>query len=541
MPYSRDEDCMARPGAISAETPSYARTSDAMADTSLFANASIPRIIFSFAGMLGTCLVGRLFYALRSFNVDPDLWWHIKYGQSILSTHHWPTIEQYSFTVAGQHWLAYEWLGDVLLAVIYQVGGLRGLGALLIILASVFALALYYYTTIRCGNPKAAFLATALLVNLVNGFNLRPQMLGYLCLIFTLIVLELFRQGKRNLIWLLPLLMLVWVNTHGSWIIGIGTILVYLAGGLVPIHLGSLETQPWTPPERNRLTIAFLLSVMATLITPYGADLAKFPFIVSSSPLGVANVQEWQPMMFNLVGDKLFLALLIGFLLVQALLRPKWRLQELGLFLFGTVMACVHVRFLSLFVPYFAPLLAVLLAIWLPRYDRAKEVYALNAAIILGIVGAMVWYFPSASDYARMVASNFPVAAVQYLDTHSVPGPMYNSYEFGGYLVWARGPEHKVFIDGRTEVYERSGIFQDQIALVNLKPGSLSVLEKYNIQSCLLMPGEGLSTLLAALPEWQKLYEDDRAVLFVRRQTEAQETPGVPIARSNLEASRPGI
>ena len=511
---------MSKSLAMPAATTRQDVLSDANASsTSVFAGASIPRILFSFASMLGMCLVARIFYALRSFYVDPDLWWHIKYGQSILLTHHWPTVEQYSFTVAGQHWLAYEWLGDVLLAATYQAGGLRGLGALLIVLGSLFALALYYYTAIRCGNPKAGFLATALLINLVNGFNLRPQMLGFLYLILTLIVLERFSQGKRGAIWLLPLLMLVWVNTHGSWIFGLGTIGVYLASGLVTIHLGSLETKPWSVPERRALAIAFLLSSIATLITPYGAGLAKFPFIVSSSPSGVANVQEWQSMVFNLPGDKLFLGLLFGFFLVQVLLRPKWCLRELSLFLFGTAMACFHVRFLSLFVPFFAPLFAVILAGWLPKYDRAKEVYALNAAIILGIVGAIAWYFPTRSDYSRLVEQNFPVAAVQYLNAHSVPGPMYNSYEFGGYLIWARGPEHKVFIDGRTEVYERAGVFQDQIALVNLKPGSLAILQKYNIQSCLLAPAEALSTVLAELPDWRKVYEDGRAVLFVRRQS----------------------
>jgi hypothetical protein len=313
--------------------------------------------------------------------------------------------------------------------------------------------------------------------------------------------------------------MIVWVNTHGSWIFGLGTIGVCLVSGLVKIHLGSLETKPWSMAERHALTIAFLLSAIATLITPYGAGLAKFPFIVGSSPSGVANVQEWQSMVFNLPGDKLFLGLLLGFLVVQVLLRPKWRLQELSLFLFGAGMACIHVRFLLLFVPFFAPLFAVILAAWLPKYDRAKEVYALNAAIILVIVGAMAWYFPTRSDYSRLVEQNFPVAAVQYLNTHPVPDPMYNSYEFGGYLLWARGPEHKVFIDGRTEVYERAGVFQDQIALVNLKPGSLSILQKYNIQSCLLTPGEALSTVLVALPEWRKVYEDGRAVLFVRQQS----------------------
>jgi len=493
----------------------------ALAPARVFTGASIPQVMFSFAAMLGACLVGRVFYALRSFHVDPDLWWHLKYGESILTSHHWPTTEAYSFTAAGQHWLAYEWLGDVLFAAVYRVGGLRGLGALLIILGSLFALALYYFTSMRCGNPKAGFLATAVLLNLTNFFNLRPQMLGYVFLIFALILLERFRLGKRRTIWLLPLLMLAWINTHGSWVIGLGTIAAYLACGLVSFRMGNMETKRWTVAVRRQLTIVFALSVIAILVTPYGTGLAKFPVTVGSSPLGIANIQEWQPVGFEMPGDKLFLGLFLGFFLVQIVLRPKWRFEELGLFLFGIAMACSHARFLSLFAIFFAPILVVILTRWLPRYDRAKEIYFLNGAIILVILGAMFWYFPSRDDYASTVDKEFPVAAVQYLNTHSVPGPMYNSYEFGGYLLWARAPEHKVFIDGRTEVYERAGVFADQVNLINLKPGSLAIFQKYGIQSCLLSPGEATSTVLAALPDWQKLFEDSHSVLYVRRQIDA--------------------
>jgi hypothetical protein len=501
---------------LPAEARPQSDISASLAPANIFAGASPLQVGFSFAAMLGACLVARVFYSLRSFIVDPDIWWHIKYGESILSTHHWPTIEQYSFTAAGQHWLSYEWLGDVLLAAVYRAGGLLGLGILLILLGSSIVLALYYYATIRCGNPKAGFLTAAVLINLANCFNLRPQMLGYLFLILTLVILERFRQGRRRAVLLLPLLMLVWINTHGSWIIGLGTIGVYLASGLIRFRFEDLETKHWSHVELRNITIAFVLSSLTTLITPYGADLAKFPFIVRSLPSGLANVQEWQPMAFHLAGDKLFLALVLGFFLVQTVERPKWRLEELGLFLFGTVMACLHVRFLALFVIFVAPLLSVTLAKWIPKYDRTKEIYVLNAAIILGIVGTMVSYLPSRNDYLRIVNNDFPVKAVWYMDTHFVPGPTYNSYEFGGYLVWARSPAHKVFIDGRTEVYERVGVFQDQVALINLEPGSLSVLEKYHIQSCLLLPGESLSTVLSALPGWQKVYADNKAVLFVR-------------------------
>ena len=71
--------------------------------------------IFSFPAMLGALLVGGMATIARTFFIDPDVWWHIKHGQVILATHHWPTNDIYSLSVAGRPWIAYEWLGDVLL------------------------------------------------------------------------------------------------------------------------------------------------------------------------------------------------------------------------------------------------------------------------------------------------------------------------------------------------------------------------------------------------------------------------------------------
>src|SRR5260370_9758648 len=86
--------------------------------------------------MLGALLVAGVFVARHNFEVDTDLWWHIKAGEGILATHHWPTSDPYSFTVSGQPWLAYEWLGGVFFALVERVGGLLGRQALLIILGA---------------------------------------------------------------------------------------------------------------------------------------------------------------------------------------------------------------------------------------------------------------------------------------------------------------------------------------------------------------------------------------------------------------------
>jgi hypothetical protein len=475
--------------------------------------------VFSFPMMLATFLVGGVAASVRLFDVDPDLWWHIKVGESILATHHFPTTDPYSFTVHGQLWLAYEWLGEIVLATAQRIGGLRGLDALLIALGCAVMLAIYAFATIRTGNSKAGFAAAAILLILARpSFSLRPQMFGYLFLVLTLIALELFRQGKRGALWGLPLLMLAWVNIHGSWVIGMGAIFVYWMSGLVEFQVGGIETQRWSADDRRRISFVFLLCLCALPFTPYGTRIAMSPFEYASSlPLNVTKIMEWQPMAFNLAGGKIFLALLLGFVVAQIAFRYTWNLAELALFLFGTVMACLHIRFLLVFVPFFAPILAVMIARWMRGYDAGKDRFVLNAALMAVVAFGVVRYFPSRAQLERIVSEKWPVDAVEYLNAHEVPGPMYNAYGFGGYLVWARGPEHKVFIDGRADVYERGGVFADYLHISRLEPGALSVLRNYGIRSCLINRDEALGTLLAASPDWKRVYSDSVAALYVRQ------------------------
>lgn len=483
----------------------------------------------SFPVMLGGLLVGAVFGVVRGFNVDPDLWWHIRTGELILSTHRWATTDPYSYTSFGAPWMSCEWLGDVFFAVVYRQGGLRGLQALQIVLACAVMLALYGFATLRSGNSKAGLVAAAVLLALANAsFNLRPQMLGYLFLILTLIALERFRQGKQRAVWLLPPLFLIWVNTHGSWIIGLGTVALYTASGLVSFQIGSLEARRWTKSERLRLETVALLCLAAIPITPYGVRLAAYPFTVAASlPISVANIQEWQVMPFNLVGGKIFLALVLGFILAQMAFRFSWRLFEVLLFLAGIAMACLHVRFLLLFVPFFAPLLATIIARWVPGYEKSKDKYVLNFALMAGIVIAMLHYFPSQSEMEKKVADQFPVHALEYMRQHSVPGPLLNSYGFGGYMIESG---YKTFIDGRSELFEQTGVLNDYMHITLLKPGAMRVLGFYGIRSCLLERDEPLSTVLSALPDWQKVYSDNVSALYVKRA--GTDTPNQAVAAS---------
>src|ERR1700683_4789723 len=122
------------------------------------------RWLCSFPAMLGALLAGATFAVVRSFSVDPDMWWHIRTGELILATHRWATTDPYSYTAAGAPWMSCEWLGDVFFAVAYRLGGLRGLEVLLAVLAGAVMLALYGFATVRSGDCQAAFLVSGGLV-----------------------------------------------------------------------------------------------------------------------------------------------------------------------------------------------------------------------------------------------------------------------------------------------------------------------------------------------------------------------------------------
>jgi hypothetical protein len=474
--------------------------------------------IFSFPAMLGGLLVVGVFAARHNFEVDPDLWWHLKVGENILATHRWPTVDPYSFTAGGQPWLAYEWLGDVFFAAVARIAGLQGLQALLIILSAAIMLALYGYATLRSRNSKAGFVVAALMLILAAlNFNLRPQMLGYLFLILTLVALERFRRGQSAALWFLPPLFLIWINTHGSWEIGLGTLLFYWLCGLKEMRFGDIEMHAWKPEERMRLSLVFLLCLAVIPVTPYGTRLAAYPFDVASSlPLNMTQIDEWQPMPLNSFGPRLFLALVLSTIALQIAFRFKWRMEDVVLFCGATAMALIHRRFVLVFVPFFVPVFASMLARWVPRYHREKDPYVLNAALMAIMLGAMIHYFPSRSQVEDNVSAHFPVNAVNYLKDHPASGPMFNSYGFGGYLVYSRGDEHKVFIDGRGELYEHAGIFADYLHITLVKPGLLGVLRNYGIKECLVGREDPIAVFLSALPEWRQIYADPVSVIFIR-------------------------
>ncbi len=498
---------------------------------------------FSFPVLMATALLGVNFEIEKSLRLDPDTWWHMKYGDMILHTGHWPRVDTWSFTVHGMPRVAYEWGGEVLTALAYRLGGLRGMDLLLYALTSVILLQIYYFAWLRCRNSKAAFAAAVLTLPIAGVcFTLRPQLLGYILLLMVLIFLERFRQGELKSLWVVPLVFLVWVNTHGSFTLGFMVLGIYWLCGLVDFSSGGLYAVRWRPEQRLHLELIGLLSVAVLPLTPYGTRLAAVPVEVATSlPLNFADISEWQPLNAGMWEAKLLLALLFAFIVAQIAFRFRYRLEELALFVLVTYLAFLHFRFAILYAIIFSPLVASILARWAPPYDPAIDKYVLNAILMFIALGAFGWYFPSRAALHKQVAQEYPVQAVRYLQRHPIPGHMFNEYFFGGYLVWTLAPQHHVFIDGRGDIYEMAGVFSAYMDVIDIKPDALAVLQSYQINSCLINKNAALATLLAASPHWKRIYKDELAVIYVRKKTAARvgirpDTPpgGGPRKRRNF-------
>jgi hypothetical protein len=189
-------------------------------------------------------------------------------------------------------------------------------------------------------------------------------------------------------------------------------------------------------------------------------------------------------------------------------------------------MTALHARALPFFAIVFAPFLATLLGRWVPNYDPVSDRHVLNLILIVLLAVAAAKTFPSRQALEASVAESFPTEAVQYLRQHPQPGRMFNDVGPGGYLLYELGTSHRVFIDGRLEIYAPFGVWSDYLRITQPDPESLVLLAKYRIQSCLIPSETPLVAVLAASPDWQKVYSDGVSALFVRRRAEAVRTAG---------------
>lgn len=475
------------------------------------------RSFLSFPAVLICLLAVLALLTVRNRFDDSDLWWHLKMGEVIWTTHAIPLADLFSFTTHHQSLVPQEWLAEVTIYAAYRCAGLSGLMFWLCFFAIGQVIAGYVLCALFSGNLKVAF-AGAMLVWLfaTEGFSLRPQLIAYLLLIVELCIIHLGRTRNARWFFILPAIFVIWINCHGSFMLGLILAGIYTFAAFFSFRVGSLVSEAWPQNSRRAFLIALGISVAALLLNPAGIRQILYPFdTMLKMPLLVVNVQEWAPLNMTEARGVALLAVLLLILLLAVTRRAELYFDELLLLTAGTWLAVSHQRMLPVFGILAAPIVSRQLAGAWENYEAAKDRIAPNAGMILLCLMALWIGFPSAANLQAQVEAQSPVKAVDFLRSSHLAGPMLNAYDFGGYLIWA-APEYPVFIDGRTDIYEWSGVLGEFGNWAMLRSDPRALLRKYKIGFCLLERQSPVAHVLALMPGWKLVYSDSISVIFAR-------------------------
>jgi hypothetical protein len=477
----------------------------------------VVRAVLSFRVLLAAGLVTVYLLTITNRFNDPDLWFHLKLGEVVWNTHSIPTTELFSHTAFGYPWTAHEWLGQLSIYTAYHIAGLPGLMAWLATCGSLLFALVYILCYQYSRNALPAFLGGMFAWFFGSvGFAIRPHLLGYTFLVVELLVIELAGR-RRKWLWLLPLLFAVWVNVHGSYVFGIGLLAAFWVSGLWDGSWKWCGFKQWDGLSPVFIGVILGLCCAALCLNPVGPRLLLYPFNVAfRQSTSLAAIYEWQPPALDDLRTLGMLAAVMAVVAAVLLKRIGLRLRDLLFVGMATAMAGRHVRMLFVFGIVMSPLLARLSASLL-REDGKREFPIANAILMCALGITILSFYPGAAELEAQVQQNTPSQAVAFVRQSNLSGAMLNDYAFGGYLIWAL-PDHKVFVDGRGDVFDWTGVLKEFGRWATLAEDPHLLLDKYHIGFCVLSRKSPLTHVLPYLPGWQAAYSDDVASVFVRQQ-----------------------
>ncbi len=451
---------------------------------------------------------------------DPDYWWHVRTGQYIVETGSVPRVDLYSYTMAGQPWTAHEWLSELLFFVIAQHFGY--LGNVLLFGAIGVAVALIVYAACRLrgvGEIGAALLMVWANALAEPSFNVRPQVFTSFLFAVSVLLLTFYKRGSRRALWLLPLVFALWVNLHGGYVVGLALLALTVVGEEVARRLGRSSASV------RSLLVVTGLSTLATLLNPRGVDALVYPLTyLGPGNAIVSYILEWQSPNFHQPIYLLFAASLLLAAFVGVAREPLGPTEVLWTLTFA-FLGLDSARHIPLFAVAVMPLIGARLQSEFPALRGSLETWqrpvllvATSAALLI-IVGSTTLAQAQKTGLQtgwEPNAATFPTAAIRYVRSHEVPGNLFASYGWGGYVIYNLYPERRVFIDGRIDLYGFAvGRLYDTV--INARPGWQDILSRYDVRTVLVDPTSPLVSALSRDARWQVVQTDETATLFVRR------------------------
>ena len=445
---------------------------------------------------------------------DPDIWWHLRTGEWILQHHALPHADTFSGTNTGKPWVAYSWLYELLVVKLFQWFGLTGiLGYTAAMLLCITAAVRRLIGRLQPDFPIVALFTVVGCFSFARMFTPRPWLFSILFFVLELDILFRVRAtGRaRKLAWL-PVLFALWANIHIQFIDGL-IVLGIAAAEVVASRFGSGERTLLQP---KALGLAILGSLLGTLANPSGLGIYRVAYDLASQAGVMNKIDELQAMHFRTTMDFLILFIALGAAAALAYGR-RLRIFEIGMLVFAVLISFRSVRDVWAVGIFGCVIIASAIrtkprqpSAPLPRFGAAA---ALAIAALIVVVGARAMRITVASSEAD-VASTMPVKAVEYIRAQGYPGPLYNTFDWGGYLIWAlRMP---VSVDGRAAFYGDPALDRS-VATWSGQPDWASDPQLKAAGIVIGPVNMPLVQFLRTNPHFQLAYEDKVAAVFVAR------------------------
>ncbi len=464
--------------------------------------------------------------------LDLDIWWHIKVGDWIVEHRGFPHTGILSRVAANRPWAAYSWGYELLLSRSYAWFGLVGVGMFGTLLTVAVAYAVYWMVRRLSGSFWfACLLATVTCATFLFSLMPRPVFLSMILYAVTLtLLLEAQRSGRANILYWLPLVFLIWANCHIQFVYGLFVVGLFMGVQWLQqlgAHFGVApeSVQPASLPAR-KLALIFAACLLASCVGPYSYHLYFIVFSYANSKFPYTYIREFQALTFRAITHY------VELLLAGAAFFALGRQKRIDLFKLVLLTVASIVAFRTMRDSWFLCIAAAacIADAWYGRPRDAaspeeevasappetlpeKAGLAVALALIMFLIAGNTDFNTRGLDDA--MSSMFPVRAVNFLRKNPPAGPLYNTFDWGGFLTWYM-PDYPVAIDGRTDLY---GDELDMLFCESERGADSYISDPYLNEAgvVLLQKEKPLAAVLGADQRFQKVYEDRLAVVFVRR------------------------
>ena len=488
--------------------------------------------------------------------IEPfDFWWNVKSGEIMMQSGRFLGTDVLAWSPVREPYSNPQWGSQLLFYWAYALSPYLLLTVRALIITATVGFLLWLCTW-RSGSLRSGSIATIVAYFAAwTNYGMRPQLFAFLPFVAFLFLLERKDTYPKWLPLLVPI-MIFWVNVHGSFFLGVALLGIYGFGTLLE-KVRTDEGRQWLRSRAAGWQVLwFCLTALASLLNPYSAGIYNYFLIATNDPIARSLNVEWQsPTIYTGTGQ-LFIMQVVIFLASIYLSKRRLRPTELILIVAFGYLALTSLRNVMWWGWVTAPIIAANFAYWAenrrqkaeggrqqegpttesttnqePRtrsselVTKNSEIHALNLALVAILLAGAVLYTPLWRQANPLVpahakaalAESTPIRLASFLKSGSVPAPIFNYMEWGGYLEWELYPQYRLFIDGRFEARQVQ-VWRDYLSVSRGRTDWQKTLDHYGVRTLVLNKEfhTDLIPFVSNTQVWNKVYEDKQGIIFTR-------------------------